>query len=163
MEFLENEDAESALGAFKDEVKEHNDNGYAYLFIASIQQSNENYGEALSAIEYAIKYIPKKDKEYKSLSSYKRGGIYVALNESDKALKDFTSAIALYPDEDYYSERAQIYYELEQYDLADSDYRMMPSLDAHNAMAYMGLGRNQFAKGEYQSATERLRWGVCTL
>ena len=46
MEFLENEDAESALGAFKDEVKEHKDNGYAYLFIASIQQSNENYGEA---------------------------------------------------------------------------------------------------------------------
>ena len=26
MEFLENEDAESALGAFKDEVKEHKDN-----------------------------------------------------------------------------------------------------------------------------------------
>lgn len=63
MEFLENEDSESALGVFKDEVKEHNDNGYAYLFIASIQQSNENYGEALSAIEYAIKYIPL-DKVY---------------------------------------------------------------------------------------------------
>ena len=47
----------------------------------------------MSAIEYAIKYIPKKDKEYKSLSLYKRAGIYVALNESDKALKDFTSAI----------------------------------------------------------------------
>ena len=61
--------------------------------IASIQQSNENYGEALSTIEYAIKYIPIKDKEYKSLSLYKRAGIYVALNESDKALKDFTSAI----------------------------------------------------------------------
>ena len=61
--------------------------------IASIQQNNENFGEALSAIEYAIKYIPKKDKEYKSLSLYKRAGIYVALNESDKALKDFTSAI----------------------------------------------------------------------
>lgn len=56
MEFLENEDAESALGAFKDEVKEHNDNGYAYLFIASIQQSNENYGEAFSAIENAGVY-----------------------------------------------------------------------------------------------------------
>lgn len=61
--------------------------------IASIQQSNENYGEALSAIEYTIKYIPKKDKEYKSLSLYKRAGIYVALNESDIELKDFTSAI----------------------------------------------------------------------
>ena len=31
--------------------------------IASIQQSNENYGEAISAIEYAIKYIPL-DKVY---------------------------------------------------------------------------------------------------
>ena len=160
MEFLENEDSESALGAFKDEVKEHKDNGYAYLFIASIQQNNENFGEALSAIEYAIKYIPKKDKEYKSLSLYKRAGIYVALNESDKALKDFTSAIALCPDEDYYAERAQIYYELEQYDLADSDYRMMLSLDAHNAMAYMGLGRNHIAKGEYQSATERFDYVI---
>ena len=31
MEFLENEDSESALGVFKDEVKEHNDNGYALI------------------------------------------------------------------------------------------------------------------------------------
>lgn len=160
MEFLESEDADSALGSFRDELKEHKDNGYAYLFIASIQLQNENYGDALSAIENAIKFIPKKDKEYKSFAFYKRAGIYVALEDSEKALRDFTSAIALHPDEDYYSERAQVYYELEQYDLADSDYRMMLSLDAHNAMAYMGLGRNHIAKGEYQSATERFDYVI---
>ena len=31
MEFLQNEDDESALVAFRDEVKEHKDNGYAYF------------------------------------------------------------------------------------------------------------------------------------
>lgn len=160
MEFLESEDADSALGSFRDELKEHKDNGYAYLFIASIQLQNENYGDALSAIENAIKFIPKKDKEYKSFAFYKRAGIYVALEDSEKALRDFTSAIALHPDEDYYSERAQVYYELEQYDLADSDYQMMLSLDAHNAMAYMGLGRNNIARGEYQSATERFDYVI---
>lgn len=160
MEFLQNEDDESALVAFRDELKEHKDNGYAYLFIASIQLQNENYGDALSAIENAIKFIPKKDKEYKSFAFYKRAGIYVALEDSEKALRDFTSAIALHPDEDYYSERAQVYYELEQYDLADSDYHMMLSLDAHNAMAYMGLGRNNIARGEYQSATERFDYVI---
>ena len=160
MEFLESEDADSALGSFRDELKEHKDNGYAYLFIASIQLLNENYGDALSAIENAIKFIPKKDKEYKSFAFYKRAGIYVALEDSEKALRDFTSAIALHPDEDYYSERAQVYYELEQYDLADSDYQMMLSLDAHNAMAYMGLGRNNIARGEYQSATERFDYVI---
>lgn len=160
MEFLESEDADSALGSFRDELKEHKDNGYAYLFIASIQLQNENYGDALSAIENAIKFIPKKDKEYKSFAFYKRAGIYVALEDSEKALRDFTSAIALHPDEDYYSERAQVYYELEQYDLADNDYQMMLSLDAHNAMAYMGLGRNNIARGEYQSATERFDYVI---
>ena len=160
MDFLESEDADSALGSFRDELKEHKDNGYAYLFIASIQLQNENYGDALSAIENAIKFIPKKDKEYKSFAFYKRAGIYVALEDSEKALRDFTSAIALHPDEDYYSERAQVYYELEQYDLADSDYQMMLSLDAHNAMAYMGLGRNNIARGEYQSATERFDYVI---
>lgn len=160
MESLQNEDADSALGSFRDEVNEHKDNGYAYLFIASIQLQNENYGDALSAIENAIKFIPKKDKEYKSFAFYKRAGIYVALEDSEKALKDFASAIALYPDEDYYSERAQIYYELEKYDLADSDYQMILSLDAHNAMAYMGLGRNNIARGEYQSATERFDYVI---
>ena len=160
MEFLESEDADSALGSFRDELKEHKDNGYAYLFIASIQLQNENYGGALSAIENAIKFIPKKDKEYKSFAFYKRAGIYVALEDSEKALRDFTSAIALHPDEDYYSERAQVYYELEQYDLADSDYQMMLSLDAHNAMAYMGLGRNNIARGEYQPATERFDYVI---
>lgn len=160
MEFLESEDADSALGSFRDELKEHKDNGYAYLFIASIQLQNENYGGALSAIENAIKFIPKKDKEYKSFAFYKRAGIYVALEDPEKALRDFTSAIALHPDEDYYSERAQVYYELEQYDLADSDYQMMLSLDAHNAMAYMGLGRNNIARGEYQPATERFDYVI---
>ena len=160
MEFLQNEDDESALVAFRDEVKEHKDNGYAYLFIASILLQNDNYGDALSAIENAIKFIPKKDKEYKSLAFYKRAGIYGALEDSEKALKDFASAIALYQDEDYYSERAQIYYELEQYDLADSDYWMMLSLDEHNAMAYMGLGRNNIARGEYKSATERFDYVI---
>lgn len=69
MEFLESEDADSALGSFRDELKEHKDNGYAYLFIASIQLQNENYGDALSAIENAIKFIPKKIRNTNHLLS----------------------------------------------------------------------------------------------
>ena len=41
-----------------------------------------------------------------------------------------------------YEERAQLYYELGKYDLADEDYRKMTELKPGSVMGYMGLGRN---------------------
>lgn len=76
MEYLEKEDNSSALEALRKEISDHKDNGYAYLFISAIHLRNEEYGDALVSADNAIKYIPKKDKEYKAFAYYKRAGVY---------------------------------------------------------------------------------------
>ena len=155
IEAFEARDTEKAEEAFIKEVGEHPTNGYAYLYIAHIQFVNAEYGEALSSIEQALKYIPKKDKEYKSACYYKRAGIYQALNKLDQAISDFTTAISYdREDEDSYWERAQIYYEQGKYDLADADYREMQKIDQNSAMTFMGLGRNELHRKNFQNAVD---------
>ena len=49
---------------YQKEVSENPDNGYAYLFLATAQASNNELGAALSNAEKALKKLPKKDKVY---------------------------------------------------------------------------------------------------
>lgn len=155
MEALDERDSKKAEDSFRREIDEHPENGYAYLYLAHIQQHNEEYGKALSSVDNALKYIPKKDKEYKGSCHYKRAGIYRALDKYDEAILDYTMAISYNPDdEDSFWERAQIYFEQEKYDLADADYRAMQKLDANSPLSFMGLGRNEVKRGNFQTAVD---------
>ena len=155
MEALDERDSKKAEESFTKEIEEHPGNGYAYLYLAHIQLHNDEYGKALSSIDNAIKYIPKKDKEYKGACYYKRAGIYRALDKNEEAISDFTTAISYNPDDDdSFWERAQIYYEQEKYDLADADYKAMQKLDGNSPLPYMGLGRNEVARKNYQNAVD---------
>lgn len=49
---------------YQKEVSENPDNGYAYLFLATAQASDNELGAALSNAEKALKKLPKKDKVY---------------------------------------------------------------------------------------------------
>ena len=153
--YLEIADISSALEAFQKEISEHKDNGYAYLYIATIHLMNEAYDDALVSSDNDIKYIPKKDREDKAAAYYKRARAYRALGDTIKALADYSTAISIYPAADKpYSARAQILYEEGLYDLADKDYVAIKTLDKHNAVAYMGMGRNKVARGEYRQAID---------
>ena len=155
MEALDERDSKKAADSFRKEIDEHPENGYAYLYLAHIQQHNEEYGKALSSVDNALKYIPKKDKEYKGACHYKRAGIYRALDKYDEAILDYTMAISYNPDdEDSFWERAQIYFEQEKYDLADADYRAMQKLDANSPLSFMGLGRNEVKRDNFQNAVD---------
>lgn len=155
MEALDERDSKKAEDSFRKEIDEHPENGYAYLYLAHIQQHNEEYGKALSSVDNALKYIPKKDKEYKGACHYKRAGIYRALDKYDEAILDYTMAISYNPDdEDSFWERAQIYFEQEKYDLADADYRAMQKLNANSPLSFMGLGRNEVKRGNFQNAVD---------
>lgn len=155
MEALDERDSKKAEDSFRKEIDEHPENGYAYLYLAHIQQHNEEYGKALSSVDNALKYIPKKDKEHKGACHYKRAGIHRALDKYDEAILDYTMAISYNPDdEDSFWERAQIYFEQEKYDLADADYRAMQKLDANSPLSFMGLGRNEVKRGNFQNAVD---------
>lgn len=155
VEFLEGEDYQSAEDAFRKEISEHNENGYAYFFLAGIQFFNDEYGNALTSLEQALKYIPKKDKIYKGACYYQRAGIFKTLEKYDNALDDYSKAILYNPnDDEALWDRAQLYYELEKIDLADADYKRIIELKPNQPSSYIGLGRNELYRKNYSSAID---------
>lgn len=139
-----------ALDWFNRELSEHPNNGYAYVYISLLRYQNQEYGMALTALDNALKRIPKKDKTWRALSLASRAEVYAAMCDTVKALDDLAMAIKTDPsDSKHYNSRAQLYYEQKNYALADEDYRKMIDLDQGDVMGYMGLGRN---------ANDQKRW-----
>ncbi len=150
-----------AMDWFIRELSEHPDNGYAYVYISNIHFNNQDLGIALSAINEAIKHLPKKDKEWGALALLNRGEIYAALEDTVSALNNIAQAIKINPsNKKLYNTRAQLYYEQKKYSLADADYRQMIQLDPGGVMGYMGIGRNANAEQRWDEAIEQFNYVV---
>lgn len=153
---LRNENYSEALNFFNKEIEADKQNGYAYSWIAMIRHTQEEYGRALTAVNMALKYIPKRDVDFLSATYNVRAGIYLALEDTINALNDYASSIKTNPsEENTYEKRAQIYYEQDKYDLADADYRQIIKLNPGGVMGFMGIGRNRNAQKRWQEAIEQ--------
>ena len=153
LEAIQNNQLEEGLEYFNKEIEENPKNGYAYAWIASIKLDQQEYGNALTTINQALKYIPQKDKEYRAFAYSTRAEINTSLENIDRALVDYKNAIECSPDdESLYEKRAQIYYLQGEYDLAEADYNKIISLNEGSIVGHMGLGRNDNARKEYEKA-----------
>lgn len=156
LEELRNENYSESLNFFNKEIEADKQNGYAYSWIAMIRHTQEEYGRALTAVNMALKYIPKRDVDFLSATYNVRAGIYLALEDTINALNDYASSIKTNPsEENTYEKRAQIYYEQDKYDLADADYRQIIKLNPGGVMGFMGIGRNRNAQKRWQEAIEQ--------
>lgn len=161
VEAVNNDNAEEALDYLNKEINEHPDNGYAFAWIALVRNYNEEFGRALTAANIAVKKIPAKDKEFKSFAYATRAMVYLSLEDTIQALKDYDMAINVSPNDDrFYNYRAQVYEELKKYDLADKDYQKMISLKAGDVMGYMGIGRNANAQKRYEDAIKQFDYVI---
>ena len=161
VEAINNNNAEEALDYLNKEINDHPDNGYAFAWIALVRNYNEEFGRALTAANVAVKKIPSKDKEYKAFAYGTRAQVYLNLEDTIQALKDYSQAINIVPDDDrLYNQRAQVYYEQGKYDLADKDYLKMISLKEGDVMGYMGIGRNANAQKRYEDAIKQFDYVV---
>ena len=161
VEAIQNNNTEEALEYLNKELKDNPNNGYALVWIATVRNYQEEYGRALSAVDLAIKHIPKKDKQYRAFAHIVRAEVYVGLGENEKALADFSIAIKETPDDaDVYEKRANLYYYMEKYDLADKDYQKIISIDPGSVMGYMGIGRNANAEKRYDDAIEQFNYVI---
>lgn len=159
VEELRNENYDDALIYFNKEIENNPKNGYAFTWIAMIRHTQEEYGRALTSVDLALKNLPKKDSELIAVTYNIRAGVYLALEDTIKALNDYTSAIKVCPsDESSYEKRAQIYYEQKNYDLADNDYKQLIKLDQGGVMGYMGIGRNRNAQKLWDEAIEQFNF-----
>ena len=84
---------QDALDWFNKEISEHPDNGYAYVYTSILRYGNQEYGKALTAIDNALKKLPPKDKEWRSLTFASRAEVYTAMGDTIKDLHDLSRAI----------------------------------------------------------------------
>lgn len=153
VEAINNHNHDEALEYLNKELSENPKNGYAFAWIGVVRDYKSEYGRALTAINKALKLLPKKDKEYMSFAHSSRANVYLNLGDTISAIKDYGSAIKFTPDnEDLYEKRAQIYYELKKYDLADADYIKITSINEGSVIGYMGLGRNANDQKDFETA-----------
>ena len=156
LEAMQEEKMQEALDYFNKDLQDNPKNGYSYSWIAMLRGQDEDYGRALTAVDLAIKYLPKKDTEYVIFAYTTRAGVYLHLGDTVKAMNDYDAAIKAQPDEgELYEKRAQIYYEQGKYDLADADYRKMIELKPGDVMGYMGLGRNANEQKKWEDAIKQ--------
>ena len=152
---------QEALDWINKELDEHPDNGYAYIYLSALRYGNDEYGKALSAINEALKKLPKKDKESVAMAYETRAWIYLVMGDTVSTLKDCDMTIKLEPrNKDHYEHRSQVYFEQKRYDLADADYRQMIALDPGDVMGYMGIGRNAKEQKRYDDAIEQFNYVI---
>lgn len=155
MECINEGKYEDAMDWMQKEISDHPDNGYAYFIISTIHAANNQNGSALTAINNAIKKIPTKDKDWSSAAMGVRSNVYLAMQDTIKAFEDIAKGLKIQPDNaSLLKSRAQIYYEQGKYDLSDADYREMIKIDAGDTMGYMGIGRNENARQQWDKAIE---------
>jgi len=156
MEAYQNDNSAEALDYFNKEVSENPKNGYAFLMIGVLRYAEEEYGKSMTALDKAIKTLPKKDKEFRSSAYLTKALIHEKLGNNEAAEENYTMAVKTDPeDESAYQYRAEYYFKNNKYDLADADYRKLITMDKGKDTGYMGLGRNNLRCGNYDEALKQ--------
>lgn len=152
---------DEAIEWFEKEVSANPHNGYAYIYLSTLRKANKENGQALTAINQALKVLPKKDKAYTAVALATRADVYLVMEDSVKAEQDLTAAIRIQPEnKNYYNRRGQLYFEQNRFDLSDADYLKMTELDPGDVMGYMGLGRNAKNQGDFKKAMETFNYVI---
>ncbi len=160
-EAFQGDDYEEALDYFTRELQDNPKNGFAHALMAVVYYYNDEYGKALNSADQAIKHLPKKESEYQVLAHVTKSAVQLVLEDTAQAVSTLTTAIKNFPKEsDLYEKRAQVYYELGQYDLSDADYRKMVELAPGETTGYMGQGRNANAQKRWEEAIKQFDYAA---
>ena len=87
MELLDNGELDEGLEYLEKELADNPKNGYAYSWMAAVYVEKEQYGNAMTYVDKALKYTPKKDKEYMSMAHAIKSRVHYLLGEMDEAEK----------------------------------------------------------------------------
>ena len=157
-ELMENGDYVEAMQYLEKQLDETPESADAYLLRGQLYMYQEKYGKALSDMTSSIKFSRKSDYVPKYSAYWWRALVYMALEDNDKSIDDFDAAYRLAQKKDrsvlndILMNRAQLFYEMEDYAAADADYRLMLKNNEADQRAMVGLVRNMVATGDFDSA-----------
>lgn len=158
-EAVENNNYEEAMRFLQEELRENPKNGYAWAWILAVKLHTEEYGNAVTAGQEALKYIPKKDHYYIGYVHKSLANAFYALEEVNNALSEISEAIKADPEElEYIAMRAELYYKKKLHELADKDFETIIRKAPGKSLGYMGLGRNLLEQKRYDEAIAKFTY-----
>lgn len=157
LEAYKSDDYEKALTLFNQELEINPKNYVAHYYCSIIHQSQDDMSLALTSINQGLKFVPAKEKDWVSFCLQARGDIYLAIENYDNALADFTSAIKITPqNEDRYLSRAETYIQMNDYVNAEKDCKQALKIDEGNVRAWTNLGKIYLYDKKYDQAEKTL-------
>lgn len=138
------------------ELQQYPKNGmlYRYRAVANIMQ--EQYGMALQDIDMLLKYAKTSGVSVSDVYRL-RGTTYMYAGELQKALDDYTTAIKKdKKNADAYTDRGELYYQMENYAAALADYKAASKLAPANDSYLVEIARCTLQLGKPDEARAML-------
>lgn len=183
--FYDKNDKNKAFDDYSKAVALDPDNHRALTNRGSIQHDRKKYQEALKDFTTALKGKPKhyegyiaRAKTYEALGKkqealadynasiaakpsynayYGRALFYKQNGDLNKALVDYTKAIEMNPAYHIgYTNRGNVYFSMEKYDLAIKDYNKVLRLKSDESLAYGNRGTAYYKLGKHEQAIKDL-------
>ena len=122
----------------------------------SILLANNGFNEeALSNLEYLIKYFPEDEELL-----YNLGILYEKTKDFKKAKGVYEKAIEISPQDDFYYNLGEVLVTLEEWDDAIAAFKHVLKNDLNDGNCYFNLGLCYYKKDEYNLATDAFQKAV---
>ena len=160
-ELLNDNNTDEALKYVNQHIESNPKSPEAYFQRGKIYFLKDMYSDALTDMNKAQALWHKKCLIEKYTLAWWKAEIYVNMQMTEKGIEELNLAYKLFKDKndietknEILQRRAQLYYELDDYESADADYRLMLKNNEAEVLAMIGLVRNMMAREDYQSALE---------
>ena len=132
------------------------DNNIVYYNLGMAHLKNRQYDKSIYDFTKAFELTSSGDKELRFDILSSRGEAYQKSNEFDNAIKDYSGAIALFPDHKnikyIYAGRAWAWYIKKEYTSSIDDFSKAITIDPEFDPAYFGRATVWFEKEDFQRA-----------
>ncbi len=155
-----------ALKVFQDVISMDPFNEKANVYIGNIRKNNQEYGLALTALNRVISSENTKRTPGAMWYAYDmRSDIYLLMGDTINAINDLTQGINTIPDNIMphsimLYKRAQLNFELKNYEQSDADYQKLKAYDEGVITGYVGMGRNAYAQGRFEDALNQYNLAI---
>ncbi len=96
---------------------------------------------SISDVNNALKFATVKETILKANLYELRAKNHVAMDNQEKAIVDYSTAIKLNPsNSNFFADRGQIYFDMKQNDKAKNDYKQVLKIDENDERGRVGLG-----------------------
>ena len=134
VELVEEGKLDEGVNLLEAELKEHPKNALGQFYITTAYMELKQYEKAMSSIDKALKYMPKRCKEMRGIAHALKATILSGFSEWEKAVEQLTICLSVLPKEKYkdravaHMQRAKLYNKLGLYELAEQDFKKAEEL-----------------------------------